>query len=138
MSVNSCPHSADVFARLKGLGVVSPLGNGYSVVKVRVKGFKIPLTCLNWESRFWGGIFQKIFILLLIWTKGGEMHTHFRWFERKIFENFFPEKSTPSLICTSSPKCIPKMSGFKEMFTKNSHILLSGNIYPSTYLDKGY
>ena len=89
MSVNSCPHFADVFARLKGLGVVSPLGNGYSVFKVRVKEFKKPLTCLNWESKKSGLFLKIIFIPLLIWTKGVEMHTHFRRFERIFFVKFF-------------------------------------------------
>ena len=65
MSVNSCPLFADVFARLKGLGVVSPLGNGYSVVKVRLKEFKIPLTCLNWESKKSGFFSKKYFALHL-------------------------------------------------------------------------
>ena len=51
----------------------------------------------------------------------------------KFLQKFFTETSIPSLICTSSPKCTPKISSSKEMFTKNSHVLLSGK-YLSLYL----
>ena len=47
---------------------------------------------------------QEIFIPSPIWTKGGEMDTHFRGFERKFFKKFFAEKSIPSLICTRGIK----------------------------------
>ena len=44
------------------------------------------------------GVFEDFFILQktpsLIWTKGAEMHTHFRAFSRKFFE----KKFYPSLI----------------------------------------
>ena len=41
------------------------------------------------------GVFEKFFVLQktpsLIWTKGAEMHTHFRAFSRKFFEKkFYP------------------------------------------------
>ena len=102
---------------------IAALGNGYSVVKVRLKGFKIPLTCLNWESKK-SGFFEKIFCPSLVWNgravSGG-------YFSKKFLSLY--------LFGQRVVKCTPKMSSSKEMFIKNSHILLSGNIYSFTYLE---
>lgn len=53
------------------------------------------------------GVLKRFFILQktpsLIWTKGGEMHTHFRAFSRKFFE----KKFCPSLIWNYKAKWHP-------------------------------
>lgn len=53
------------------------------------------------------GVFEKSFVLQktpsLIWTKGAEMHTHFRAFSRKFFE----KKFYPSLIPTENGQMHP-------------------------------
>ena len=107
--------------------------------KVRVFFEKIFTPLLVWTGRAVSvGYFSKNFYPSTYLDKGWWNAHPFPLVWEKFLENIFSEELTPSLICTSNQKCIPKMSGFKEMFTNNSHILLSGNIYPFTYLDKGW
>lgn len=82
------------------------------------------------------GAFEKFFVLQktpsLIWTKGAEMHTHFRAFSRKFFE----KKFYPSLIWNWEVETHP-------VFTKNLKNILfdCGTAYftylksPFTYLE---
>ena len=54
-----------------------------------ILNLKNPLTCSHWEEQNYRVFSKKFFVLQktpsLIWTKGAEMHTHFRAFSRKIF-----------------------------------------------------
>ena len=101
------------------------------------------------------GVFEKFFVLQkipsLIWTKGAEMHTHFRAFSRKFFEKKFTlhlfgiTKPNDTLFLRKTekyffrlrvlyfacPKKVPSL-----ILTENGqmHPLISKN-YPFTYLE---
>lgn len=67
------------------------------------ENLKSPFTCSHWEEQNYRVFSKKFFVLQktpsLIWTKGAEMHTHFRAF----FENFLRKNFTLHLFGITKP-----------------------------------
>ena len=99
------------------------------------ENLKSPFTCSHWEEQNYRVFSKKFFVLQktpsLIWTKGAEMHTHFRAF----LENFLRKNFTLHLFGITKPNDTLFHRKNEKIFFRLQVLYFACQKSPFTYLE---